>query len=158
MEGKIRQLEQKILECEDREKIREMNCQYFYNVDNHHPEKVVSLFAEDAEVDAGPLGTYKGIDQLKKFYLEMVPAALPMSLHFLHNQIITLKGSEAIEQSSFTGHVVLSDGRPAKFAGDHTNYLRKEKRNWKFTKKEIHFYYFLPYEEPWSVERKIMKL
>jgi len=50
-----------------------------------------SLFAEDAEVDAGPLGTYKGIDQLKKFYFEMVPAALPMSLHFLHNQIITLR-------------------------------------------------------------------
>lgn len=51
-------MKEKLLECEDRGKMREMNCQYFYNVDKHKPGNVDSLFADDAEVDAGPLGTY----------------------------------------------------------------------------------------------------
>ncbi len=42
------------------DKIRKINCQYFYNVDNHNPGNVGSFFAEDAEVDVGPLATYVG--------------------------------------------------------------------------------------------------
>lgn len=49
-----------ILKFQNKGKMREINCQYFYNVDKHKPENVNSLFKGDVEVYAGQLGAYMG--------------------------------------------------------------------------------------------------
>lgn len=148
-----RDLEKRVQELEDRELIKEVVANYCYSVDKKQLEKLMGLFHEKADLDAGALGSYKGKAEVRKFYGEIVPQALSDAWHFVHNYLIELKESEANCCSYFevTG---VAKGEAIVGAGTYEHKLIKEGGQWLILSKKINIDYMVPLKEGWR-EKKV---
>jgi len=88
-------LEQRILELEDREKIRSLVWSYGHAVDRHRFDELFALFTEDCVMDYRPYAEpFRGKAALMKTFLAL-PQNHKMTLHLTSDPIINVSGDEA---------------------------------------------------------------
>ena len=80
-------------DLEELEKIQQMRIQYTNYYDTGDLEGVVSLFADDASVDAGAAGGAKGIDEVPAYFASQIEAT-GRTMHFISNPQIDFTGDD----------------------------------------------------------------
>ncbi|MFP6639211.1 MAG: nuclear transport factor 2 family protein, partial [Myxococcota bacterium] len=91
-------LQERVLELEDREAIRDLTGTYMQAMHDARWEDAVECFAEDAEYDHGLLGELRGKSDLRTFYTEFMPAfeeAGGWAMDLLANPVIRVDGDRA---------------------------------------------------------------
>ena len=91
----LENIERRLQVLEDVEAIKKLKARYlYYNDDSYNADGIASLFVEDGVRDHGPIGRLEGREAIRAYFAE-VSKAVPMSLHFAFNPIITVNGDKA---------------------------------------------------------------
>jgi hypothetical protein len=145
----LRDLEKRIQEIEDLEAIKTVIAKYCYYVDQRRLEDLMELFHQNAQVNVGPMGEYKGKGEIRKFYGEVVPQINSDAWHLVHNQIIEIKGGEATSCAYFEVNAI-QKGEAIVGAGIYEDKLVKEAGQWFFILRDIRIDYMGPLKEGWG--------
>jgi len=125
---KFEELSKRIQVIEDTEAIKQLMYTYADICDdNHNPERINSVFTEDALWEGGgDLGVFEGHDQIKAAF-EDFSTAIDFSRHHLNSPIIEINdhkasakwymigvfdkdGDESISTVTYTGEYIKEDG------------------------------------------------
>jgi len=88
----LKELEARIRVLEDIEAIKKLMASYCFYADDFKQDEWVSLFAEDARVDFGLMGTYDGKERITAFFRDVVAASGSFYRHMCLNPFIELHG------------------------------------------------------------------
>jgi hypothetical protein len=156
-------LQARIQRLEDIEEIEKLQGIYGYYRDYFEWEKIVDLFADQAEsVEIADSGVYKGKEGVKRFYLKLMGAQKPR-VGFLHIQM-QLQGVVDVEPGGLTakgrwyGFSMEALPTLSLFEGDlrqlwghgiYENEYIKEGGKWKFKKLHYNLIFRTPFEDGW---------
>ena len=144
-------LEARIKRLEDIEEIKKLKHKYCYTVDAHDLEGIVSVFADDAKADYGPLGLYEGKAEVRRFFSEVVVGVLPFYVHMVHNGSIEVNGDEAEGKWYFE---VPANHKPSDKAvwiqGIYDEKYKRVNGEWKIAVMDCTFIYMTPYDKGWK--------
>jgi hypothetical protein len=86
-------LERRLRALEDREAIRELIARYAYEVDCGEPPDWASVFSDDIEMEAGKLGTSRGLAEIERRFTraEHLDAIREGSQHAYSNVVVDLE-------------------------------------------------------------------
>ena len=82
-------------EVSDRIEINDLLTRYTVAIDTKDWNLLDTCFTPDAQVDYTTSGGTKGVYPEVRKWLEKALAAFPMTMHFISNSTVTLKGDEA---------------------------------------------------------------
>lgn len=81
---------------EDKDAIVEVMAKYCHYLDAQKLDEWYALYADDCVWEAGPIGTFKGMDELKKLTATLSGALGTTGLrHLTNNHIVTVEGDKA---------------------------------------------------------------
>ena len=141
-------LEARIARIEDRTAISELRARYSFLVDQHRAEEAADLFTEDGEFH-GPIRSYVGREEHIKHYSSQV---LSDMWHFICNEIIEIEGDSATGQC-YCEMPCVFEGESYVCACSYDDVLAKQDGVWKFRKRTVTFYYFVPLTDGWGSNR-----
>lgn len=150
-----KELETRLRELEDREAIKELRHMYCYYVDQGRYAECAGLFAEDAVADFSPLGVFRGINEVRKFYCETIPSLFTSMLHFVHNHTLTLDGDRGQGSCYFEFKGISAKGEGFVGAGHYDDDLVRVNGRWKFKGRKVTFYFFMPERESWTQKDRL---
>jgi hypothetical protein len=121
---------------EEKEQIRELLANYCFYSDAGRASAYLGLFTEDAELDLGPHGHFRGKAALKA--LQERKGGSPTSVrHYNTNIVISIDGAEAAVKS-YVLAVNLGEQTPAMmFAGFYQDRLVKRDGTWLFQHRQV---------------------
>jgi uncharacterized protein (TIGR02246 family) len=125
----------------EKDEIRELMSAYCFHVDNGEFDQFAALFTEDGVFEAGPFGKLEGREAIRDFITAHVPRAGEGAArkHCTLNHIIRIEGSEA-RASSYIVMLREGDGGiMASFAGRYDDVIVKQRGEWRFKSRKIHF-------------------
>ncbi len=143
-------LERRLTRLEHREAIKELRAEYCYRIDNREWDRFVALFADDAHLDFGPVGTFDGTEAISDFAEDIVGAEHPFLAHMVHNPVIALDGEEATGRWYFEVPCTFVDGAAGWIQGTYDDEYTYEDDEWKFASIVADFNYFATYDEGWA--------
>jgi SnoaL-like protein len=152
-----REMESRMREMEDREAIKELRHLYSYHVDQGKMAECAALYSDDAVADFGPLGVFRGRDQVRGFYCEYLPANFVEMRHYVHNHVIRLAGDRGDGECYFEVKLISREGKGFSIAGRYDDEFVRVGGQWKFKARRVTFDYFLPDGESWAQKTR-MKL
>lgn len=93
MPATIEDLERRLRALEDREAIRELIARYAFEVDCGEPPDWASVFRDDIEMEAGKLGTSRGLAEIERRFsrAEHLDAIRDGSQHAYSNLVVDLE-------------------------------------------------------------------
>lgn len=140
--------EEMVQELWDREKIRELTCEYGLAIETQDAERMASLFTENGSVDFSSLGRglIKGRDALKEFYRSTWPLKVKP---FFTNHVIRIQGSRATGTCSLENRAARGDQSLIGAGRLHDEY-EKVNGEWKFKSRRVEMFYFVPLSEGWA--------
>ncbi len=153
IEKRLDQLEQRLDEVVARDAIRELTAEYCRNVVRGDGERMVGLFTEDAslvthfpeESGQDDVGCH-GAAELREAYRDLGAMSLKP---FVHNHIIELDGDRA--RGFCSVEIRLSqNGEPYTGAGHYEDEYQRVDGNWRFYRRELFVYHWVPYAQGWS--------
>jgi hypothetical protein len=119
-------------------------------------EGVVALFTDDAELvthfpeaSGQPDVVSKGRESLRKAYADLGRLSLQP---FIHNHVIELDGDRARGICSVEIRLA-QDGVAYTGAGHYHDEYRREGGRWKFSRRELFVYHWVPLHVGWGVNR-----
>lgn len=149
--------ESRIREFEDREAIKELRHMYCYHVDQGRLAETAALYSDDAVADFGPIGLFRGKEEIRKFYCEFLPANFTEMRHYVHNHIIQLNGDRGEGACYFEVKLVTTQGKGITGSGRYDDEFVRVGGQWKFKARRVSFDFMLPDGESWA-QKERMKL
>lgn len=153
IEKRLDELEQRVDEVVARDAIRELTAEYCRKVVSGDGEGVVTLFTGDASLvthfpgDSGQddVGS-RGTAELREAYADLGAMRLKP---FIHNHIIEVEGNRARGFCSVEIRLT-RDGVPYTGAGHYEDEFRRVDGNWRFQRRELFVYHWVPHTQGWS--------
>ena len=145
-------LEERLLELEAREQIKEIIANYNHGVDKLDEELFMDQWEEDAVWDIGdPWGVCNG----KQEILEKIRAiwqGLPECHHYGINEVIKvdIQNGTATSVSDVDCTATNYKGVPLVIAATNWDQYSNKTGKWRFTERKIKIHYMTPVLEPWS--------
>ena len=153
LEKRVERLEQRVRELADRDAIRELTAEYCRCVVRADRVGVVGLFTPDASLETHfPAGSGQadvvtsGIAGLQKAYDGISGMALKPTVH---NHILELDGDRARGFCSVEIRLAQS-GVAYTGAGHYEDTYRRVGGRWKFERRELFVYHWVPLEKGWA--------
>ncbi|MCP3729988.1 nuclear transport factor 2 family protein [Sphingomonas sp. MG17] len=141
-------LEARIAHIEDRIAISELRARYSFLVDQSMAEEAADLFTGDGEFH-GPVKSYVGRAEHVEHYSRQ---ALSGMWHFGANEIIEIDGDRATGQA-YCHMPCVFEGESYVCACRYDDVFAREQGVWKFAKRTVSFFYFVPLKDGWGGER-----
>jgi uncharacterized protein (TIGR02246 family) len=142
----LEELDKRLQRLEDREAIRELVARYGQVVDDRDVEGVQALFTEDAvfRTRGGEMHAVGLAAVMENFRSRF--QAMTASGHFVHDHIISFAGDSAA-RGFVTSHAELvRGGKSFVVAMRYHDHYRRSEGRWKFSEREVSFFYYLPAE------------
>jgi hypothetical protein len=155
-------LQARLRALEDREAIRELRATYCFLVDGGRPEELVEgYFTQDARCEFGsaveggmPSLVASGREEVRRFFVEVVPALLDEMSHTVHNHRIVLNGDRASGDCYFELTALdRASGEPVLGAGRYTDEYRRVEGGWRFSSRRADIHFIAPLAEGWVRQR-----
>jgi ketosteroid isomerase-like protein len=143
-------VEDRLAALEDREALKELRAAYCYRIDAREWDAFASLFTEDAHLDFGPVGTFDGRDEVRRFAEAVVGGEHPFLAHMVHNPILELDGEIADGTWYFEVPCTFEDGNAGWIQGRYDDVYARIGGDWLFEEVVAEFNYFADYETGWA--------
>lgn len=142
---------QKLQELIDREEIRELIAVYAHRV--AHGLSIADLFTDDGvyinrRSPGGPASEAHGRKALEARWPDR-PGHEGESMPMIHNYILSIHGDEATGTCSNELRIT-ENGKSMIASGYYQDRLRRENGRWRFAKREITFFHWVPIQEGWA--------
>lgn len=163
LEARVRELEAKVQELNDREALRDLRYRYHEYVNEGKFKEIPNLFTEDGELDFAHLGKAKGRVEIQRFFgaLNEKPSAetanrprITWVKQFIHNHTLHLHGD--------TGHGFayleakpIYNGEAFLVAARYDDEYVRQNGVWKFKKMGLVPYFMVPFNEGWAQEDRL---
>src|SRR5713226_6652271 len=165
LEARVKELEAKVQEFNDREAIRDLRYRYHEYVNEGKFADIASLFTEEGELDFGHLGRAKGKAELLTFFQRPASSATQASgqqpvrgisfvKQFIHNHIIQVQGDRGTGFAYLEAKPVYN-GESFLVAARYDDEYVKQNGQWKFKKMNLTPYFMVPLREGWAQEDRI---
>lgn len=159
LETRVRELEAKVLELNEREAIRDLRFRYHECINEAKMAEVPDLFTDDGVLEFGHLGNAKGREQINKFFSglagsppksgEQAPRRLYRVKQFIHNHVIRLHGDTADGYAYLEAKPVYNGESYVVAARYDDEYVKRDGK-WKFSKMKLTPYFMVPHKEGWA--------
>jgi len=155
-------LEARLRALEDREAIRELRATYCFLVDGGRPEELVDgCFTREARCEFGsavaggmPTLVATGREEVRRFFVEIVPALLAEMSHTVHNHRIVLEGDRASGECYFELTAIdRASGDPVLGAGRYSDEYQRVEGGWRFSSRKADIHFIAPLAEGWVRRR-----
>ena len=145
------ELEKRITVLEDIEAIKKLKARYCEVCDdNHNPDKITTLFAEDGIWEGAEQGTHEGHAAIRKLF-ESFRDRISFSQHNVMNPIIEVSGDRAKGSWYFLGPFTFRKGNRAYWlAARYQDDYIKVNGEWKFQHLRAIGRMAAPYEKGWA--------
>lgn len=143
-------LEERIRRLEDAEAIRTLDAVYCRLLDDGDWPGLVALFTTDGTFDG--LSAVTGHDALLAFFGGLADAGLSTFWHHVTNLEIDVDGDRAAVRSMLWQPCVV-DGVPHVAAGRYADRLVRTPEGWRYSRKQVRFFYWAPLTEGWDRHR-----
>ena len=143
--------DQKLQELVDREEIRDLIAIYAHRV--AHGLSIADLFTDDGvyinrRSPNGPVSEARGRKALEARWPDR-PGRAGNSLPMIHNYLLSIQGDQAIGICSNELRTT-ENGKSMIASGFYQDVLRRENGRWRFAKREITFFHWVPLQEGWA--------
>tara|TARA_B100000929_G_scaffold246038_1_gene204394 strand:+ start:75 stop:632 length:558 start_codon:yes stop_codon:yes gene_type:complete len=140
-------IEERIYFIEQREKIRELVCDYSMAVDDRDIDTIANLFTEDGVfAHADGTAAMESRQEIVDFYDGRL-GSMGATYHFPHGHKITFV-DETHASGIVLAHAELSQEGKTYYTGlRYMDNYRKEDSQWRFTERLLKFVFFMPMEE-----------
>jgi ketosteroid isomerase-like protein len=146
----IKRLKDILEELKDIKEIKKLKARYCYVLDERRWDELLEVWAEDAVVEFGAWGVFKGKEAIDKFY-KASSASLSFVVHIAHNPIIEVRGDSASGQWYLTSQVtVAATNQAAWIMGRYHDQYQREGNQWKIKSMKLDLKYHTPYGEGWA--------
>ena len=129
----LEKLEQRISRLEDTEAIKQLKARYCEICDdNHNPDRIVTIFAEDGIWEGRGIGRAQGHAEIRKLF-EGFQEMMSFSQHMVMNSVIEVDGDTARGTWYFFGPFTFIEGNQARWqAARYQEEYVKVDGQWKF--------------------------
>jgi len=159
LEIRIKRLEAKVQELNEREAIRDLRYRYHEYVNEGKFTRIAGLFTVNGELAFGLLGHAKGRAQISAFFRGLGPessrAAQPSRprltrvRQFIHNHMIEIDGDRASGFAYLEAKPVYN-GESYVVAARYDDEYVKQNGKWKFKKMSLKPFFMVPLKEGWA--------
>lgn len=139
-------LEERLRRVEDILAIGQLRAKYCKYLDVGDWDALVELFTPDGEFHG--IGSAAGRAELKEFYARMRRESIEAWWHFSSNETVELDGDRATGETYLDQPCVL-DGVAYASAGRYRDEMVRQDGQWRFAKRTVTFFYFVPLAEGW---------
>ena len=153
-------VEKKIKELEDIEKIKKLKARYCYLVDEMVAgnkaklNELMTYFTDDPWIDFSEFGRHEGKEAAATFMGGIVAQILSYTAHMVSNPIIELNGNKATGRWYVEVPCTLrATNTPMWLQGKYDEEYRKVGEDWKWASIATRFDFFSPLEEGWVKAR-----
>lgn len=140
-------LEQRVQRLEDLAEIGQLRARYCQLLDDQEWEALAQLFTEDGEFHG--IGSAKGRAELAAFYARVHAASFDAWWHFSTNETVEWHGDHATGETYLYQPCVM-DGTAYVAAGRYRDEFVKHDDRWYFSRRQVSFFYFVPFDENWQ--------
>jgi uncharacterized protein (TIGR02246 family) len=128
------EIEARLRRLEDIQAIQQLFIDYGHYLDSGDFDAYAALFAQEGEVQLGPMGKAKGRDAIKALMAKSLDGLVGSSFHIISSPMISLKGDSASSEVMWTVVQRGEDGQPVvPMIGRHRDELvRDEDGRWRF--------------------------
>jgi hypothetical protein len=164
LETRIKELEAKVQELNDREAVRDLRYRYHEYVNEGKFADIANLFTEDGVLDFGHLGKAQGKAELTNFFGRMPAGSqggsqeprrgISFVKQFIHNHVIHLQGDRGTGFSYLEARPIYN-GESYMVAARYDDEYVKQSGQWKFKKMSLTPYFMVPLREGWAQEDRI---
>jgi hypothetical protein len=163
LETRVKELEAKVQELNDREAVRDLRYRYHEYVNEGKFNDIPNLFTEDGELDFAHLGKGKGREGLLKFFgaLNEKPSEanknqprITWVKQFIHNHVVHLHGNTG-HGFSYLEAKPIFNGEAYLVAARYDDEYVKQNGQWKFKKMTLVPYFMVPLKEGWAQEDRL---
>jgi hypothetical protein len=149
------ELEERITVLEDIEAIKKLKARYCGVCDdNHNPDMITTLFAEDGIWEGADVGAHRGHAAIRKLF-EGFRDRISFSQHNVMNPIIEVDGERAKASWYFLGPFTFRKGNRAYWlAARYEDDYVKSNGEWKFQHLRAIGRMTAPYEKGWADKEK----
>ena len=154
LEERIKRLEARVQELDDREAIRDLRYRYHECFNEGRYEDVPDLFTDDGEIDFAHLGRGKGKDYITTFFTQDIPTLSSSYKQFIHNIVLQVEGDRGKGFSYLEAKAVYS-GESYLVCGRYDDEYVRVNGKWKFQKMYVTIYFMVPLSEGWAQEDRI---
>jgi hypothetical protein len=147
----LAEMERRLTRLEDIEAIKQLKARYCEICDDdHNPDRITSIFAEDGVWESAEFGTGRGHAEIRKLF-QGFQRRIEFSQHNVMNPIIKVEGDRATAEWYFMGPFRFRDGHQAKWiALQYKDDYVKIDGQWKYKHLRINLRLFASYEEGWA--------
>ncbi|MDD5095810.1 MAG: nuclear transport factor 2 family protein [Dehalococcoidia bacterium] len=149
-------LQQRIERLEDIEAIKDLKRRYIFSIDMGRYDDAIDTFTEDAIIDYGVFGLYKGREALRRYLVSDVTRQRSRpSIHHLHSPLIEFT-NDTLARGIWELQAMAQPTTVDKaywMAGYFTDEYVKENGQWKQNKLEITWQIITEYEKGWGKQR-----
>lgn len=147
----LAEIERRLTRLEDIEAVKQLKARYCEICDDdHNPDRITSVFAEDGIWESKEFGTGRGHAEIRKLFRGF-QELIEFSQHNVMNPIIEVKGNRATGEWYFMGPFRFRAGHQAKWlALQYQDDYVKLDGQWKYQHLRINLRLLAPYEEGWA--------
>jgi hypothetical protein len=144
-------IERRLTRLEDIEAIKQLKARYCEICDDdHNPERITSVFAEDGIWESAEFGTGKGHAEIRKLF-QGFQKLIEFSQHNIMNPIIEVHNDRATGEWYFMGPFKFRAGQQARWlALQYKDDYVKLNGQWKYKHLRVNLRLSAPYEEGWA--------
>lgn len=150
-EERIKSLERRVLELEDKEAVRELRYRYHQYINESRWDEVAGLFTENAVVKIGYLSSSEGRDAIHASFTS-IPKSVKFLKQFIHNHIVEVRGDEASGISFMEAKYGTKDGKSLFVAARYAESYARTAEGWLISEMLVDIYFTAPLEEGWASE------
>jgi hypothetical protein len=150
------ELARQLMILQDIEAIKKLKAEYCDICDDdHNPDRIVTIFAEDGIWEGKGVGRAQGHEELRKLFKSFAER-ISFSQHNVFNPRIEVKGTEAHASWNFLGPFTFRKGnRQLWLAARYEDDCVKINGVWKFKHLRAFGRMAAPYEEGWASRTKV---
>ncbi len=147
----LAEIERRLTRLEDIEAIKQLKARYCEICDDdHNPDRITSVFAEDGIWESAEFGTGKGHEGIRKLFQDF-QKLIEFSQHNVMNPIITVDGNKATGEWYFMGPFRFHAGHEARWiALQYRDDYVKINGQWKYKHLRINLRLLAPHDGGWG--------
>jgi len=144
--ARIRALEIRLAEHDDREAIRTLRNTYHEYVNQERVSELADLFAENATVTYAGRPSVTGREAIRSFFVNF---PIKWARQFIHSHVVEIEGDRGKGYSHLDGRPVL-DGKSFMVGGRFDDEYVRENGRWLFSRVVLTTWYMVPVEPGWE--------
>jgi len=147
-------IERRLARLEDVEAIKQLKARYCEICDDdHNPDRIASVFAEDGIWESKDFGTAQGHAAIRELFRKF-QKLIAFSQHNVMNPIIQVDGDRATAEWYFLGPFTFREQREARWlALQYQDDYVKVDGQWKYKHLRVNLRLSAPHREGWSEQR-----